>query len=278
MGRAECTTCGVAFAEEDLVAVEGALCCPRCFALTSTVAVPRGTADRGTADRDRSDLTQESLDAIAGEVPPGEGPVRRHGADRESGGTPTARLDCLVASIREWAAGRRWWVRAPVLVWMTWILAQYWSAPWYSTVFSGIDLAIHEIGHILWAPLGELMAFAGGTLTQLLAPVVAGVVFIRQRDWFAVSFAICWLGINCFEIVEYAGDALARQLPLVSPTTGAPQHDWAYLLSRFGILRHAHTVAAAWQWAGRIVMTLGIVFGGWVLWLMHSGREPEAGA
>lgn len=168
-------------------------------------------------------------------------------------------------------------MRAPVLVWMAWILAHYWSAPWYSTVFSGIDLAIHEIGHILWAPLGEFTGFAGGTLTQLLAPVVAGIVFVRQRDWFAVSFAVCWLGINCFEIVEYAGDALVRQLPLLSPTTGAPQHDWAYMLSRLGILRHADTVAAAWQWAGRIVMTLGIGFGAWVLWLMHRGQGMEAG-
>ena len=178
-------------------------------------------------------------------------------------------LDRLTLSVREWAAGKNWWIRAAVLVWMAWILVHYWSAPWYSTIFQGINLAFHEMGHIVFAPFGEFMGFAGGTLGQLLVPVAAGVALFRQRDWFAVSFAICWLGINCFEIVEYAGDALTRQLPLVSPTSGEPEHDWTYLLAELGILHHTETVAAAWQWAGRITMTAGIAFGGWVLWVMR---------
>lgn len=156
---------------------------------------------------------------------------------------------------------------------MAWILVHYWNAPWYSTLWRGIDLAIHEIGHILWSPLGEFLGFAGGTLTQLLAPLAAGVVLYRQRDWFGVAVAVCWFGINCFEIVEYAGDALARQLPLVSPTSGSPGHDWTYMLGELGLLRHAEAVAALWQWAGRITMTAGVVLGGWILWLMATRRH-----
>ncbi len=195
--------------------------------------------------------------------------VSSEGVDRaEDGG-----VGRLTGSVREWAAGRSWWVRAPVLLWMAWILVHYWDAPWYSTVFHGIDLAIHEIGHILWAPAGEFLGFAGGTLTQLLAPVAAGVVFLRQRDWFAVSFAVCWLGINCFEIVEYAGDALTRRLPLVSPSTAMPIHDWTYLLGELGILHHTDAVAAGWQWAGRVAMTAGIAFGAWVLWEMRNSEQ-----
>ena len=161
-------------------------------------------------------------------------------------------------------------MRAPVLLWMAWILVHYWSAPWYSTLFHGIDLVIHEVGHILFAPLGEFMGFAGGTLAQLLAPIGAGIAFYRQRDWFAVAIAGCWLGINCFEIVEYAGDALARQLPLVSPTSAEPEHDWTFMLARLGVLHHTDAVAAGWQWAGRVVMSAGIGFGAWVLWLMAT--------
>ncbi|MGK7313136.1 MAG: hypothetical protein ACN0LA_12930 [Candidatus Longimicrobiales bacterium M2_2A_002] len=286
MERADCTTCGVGFPLEDLIDVEGAPRCPRCFALTSSGhrGGVRNTdgAGRETQPADH-DFTPESLEAMAA-ADPGDGLTAADGAGRGSAPTDepasgeveqaVGGFGRLAASVREWAAGRNGWIRAPVLLWMGWILVHYWSAPWYSTVFSGIDLAIHEIGHILWAPFGELLASAGGTLTQVLAPAVAGVVFARQRDWFAVSFAACWLGINCFEIVEYAGDAMARQLPLVSPTTGSPQHDWAYMLSRLGILRHTDTVAAAWQWAGRIAMTAGIAFGAWILWLM---QRPETG-
>lgn len=184
----------------------------------------------------------------------------------------------LVGSVRGWAVGRSVWVRAPVLAWMAWILVHYWDAPWYSTIFRGIDLAFHEMGHIIWAPLGEFMGFAGGTLNQLLIPLAAALLFLRQRDWFAISFAVSWLGINCFEIAEYAGDALTRQLPLVSPTSGEPEHDWTYMLSRLGILYHTDTVAAAWMWAGRTAMVVGIGFGGWVLWEVWKGRgqRPEA--
>ncbi|MDX1673568.1 MAG: hypothetical protein R3314_02105 [Longimicrobiales bacterium] len=185
--------------------------------------------------------------------------------------------DRVATSVRAWAAGRSAWVRLPLLLWMAWILVHYWGDPRYSTIFRGVDLAIHEIGHILWAPLGEFMGFAGGTLTQLLVPVAAAVGFARQRDWFAVSFAICWLGINCFEIVEYAGDALTRRIPLVSPMSAEPEHDWTYMLAELGILDHTDAVAAAWLWAGRVTMTVGIAFGAWVLWEMRSGSRDRSG-
>lgn len=181
--------------------------------------------------------------------------------------------DRLEPSVREWAAGRNWWVRAPVLLWLGWILVGYWNDPLHRTLFHGIDLAFHEVGHILWSPLGEFMGIAGGTLTQLLLPVAAGIVLYRQRDWFGVAFAVSWVGINCFEIAAYAGDALTRRLPLVSTGAGEPIHDWTYMLAELGLLRHTDLVAGAWLWAGRITLTAGVAFGGWVLWLMGPGAD-----
>lgn len=185
-----------------------------------------------------------------------------------------ALLNRLEAAIRGWAAGRRWWVRAPLLAWLASILVRYWDDPAHTTIFHGIDLAFHEVGHILWSPLGEFMGMAGGTLTQVLIPVAAGAVLYRQRDWFGVAFAVAWVGINCFEVATYAGDALARRLPLVSPGGGEPIHDWTYMLGELGILQHTALVAAGWQWAGRLLMAAGITFGAWVLWLM--ARAPSS--
>lgn len=176
----------------------------------------------------------------------------------------------IQAAIRHDSAGKRWWVRAPVLAWLAWILVHYWNDPAHVTLFQGIDLAFHEIGHIVWAPLGEFMAMAGGTLTQLLLPVAAGTVLYRQRDWFGVAFAVSWVGINCFEIALYAGDAVVRRLPLVSPSTAEPLHDWAYLLGRLGALQHTGAVAMTWRWAGGILMTAGILLGARVLWVMAA--------
>ncbi|HSH44666.1 MAG TPA: hypothetical protein VK966_02360, partial [Longimicrobiales bacterium] len=118
----------------------------------------------------------------------------------------------------------------------------------------------------------------GGTLLEVAAPVAAGVVLYRQRDWFGVSVSLCWLGIVCFGVATYAGDAVARALPLVSPfgAEGAT-HDWANILGHFGALRHTATVAAAWEWGGRFFMTLGIVSGARILVIMrHETRAAGA--
>ena len=242
----------------DLIPVGERLVCPRCYALTTPATlVPSGPRPDAESSR--------GFDPAAAPVAASDAPASPQ---------PVPRLDRLRHSIRQWAAGRSWWIRAPVLAWMAWILFRYWDAPWYSTLWKGIDLAIHEIGHILWSPLGEFMGFAGGTLTQLLIPVAAGYMLYRQRDWFGVTIAVCWLGINCFETVEYAADAVARRLPLVSPSTATPMHDWTYLLSRLGLLDQTAEVAAAWQWAGRLIMGAGVAFGAWVLWLMHGASTP----
>jgi hypothetical protein len=156
------------------------------------------------------------------------------------------------------------------------VLHRSWDDPTATTIFQGIDLAIHEIGHIIWAPLGEFMGIAGGTLTQVLIPVAAGAVLYRQRDWFGVAIALAWVGIACFEVVIYAGDAIRRALPLVSPATAEPIHDWTYLLGRMNMLAHTEAVATAWQWAGRLLMSAGIIFGGRVLWIMATVTGPES--
>jgi hypothetical protein len=187
----------------------------------------------------------------------------------------TARLARLDATLRRWAAGRTWWIRVPVLLWLAWILLRYWDDPAATTLFHGIDLAIHEIGHILWSPLGEFWSIAGGTLTQVLMPVAAGVALYRQHDWFGVAFAVSWTGIACFETVLYAGDAVARRLPLVSPVTSEPIHDWNYLLGELNLLQHAGGVALAWQWAGRILMTAGVLMGARILWHMATAKAPS---
>lgn len=178
-----------------------------------------------------------------------------------------ARLD---ASIRRWAAGRNPWIRLPVLLWLAWILLRCWADPAAPTLFHGINLAFHEIGHILWSPLGEFMEMAGGTLTQLLVPAAAGALLYRQRDWFGVAFAIAWAGVAAFEVAVYSGDALSRTLPLVSTGGGEPIHDWTYLLGELDMLRHTDAVALGWQWTGRLLMAAGILLAARALWIMAT--------
>ncbi len=44
------------------------------------------------------------------------------------------------------------------------------AQPGRGTLLGGVDLAIHETGHLVFSPFGEFMGFAGGTLFQLIMP------------------------------------------------------------------------------------------------------------
>ena len=57
----------------------------------------------------------------------------------------------------------------------------------YSSIFDGINLVIHEAGHLAFSYFGELLEIAGGTILQLMAPIVAAFAFYRQKDYFAVT-------------------------------------------------------------------------------------------
>lgn len=99
-------------------------------------------------------------------------------------------------------------------------------------VIDALDLAIHETGHLLFTPFGELMHVLGGSLFQLLVPAAFMASFARRGDRFAVSIVAWWLAQNCWNISVYVADARAQALPLV----GGGEHDWWYLLGRAGWL------------------------------------------
>jgi hypothetical protein len=181
----------------------------------------------------------------------------------------------LLTEAAEWAQGRMWVPRLPLLLWLAWILKQHLHDPLYSSLFSGLNLGVHELGHFLFAPFGETLAVAGGTIAQCLLPLGAMLMFYRQRDFFAIAVALCWLGINFFGIAAYVGDARAQVLPLVSPVSGDPIHDWWYLLSHFGALENDRIISRRVYDLGVATMALGLVFGAWLLWQMAFSKTKE---
>jgi len=131
----------------------------------------------------------------------------------------------------------------------------------YSWIDS-LDTAIHETGHLVFAWGGEWLGFAGGTVFQLLVPVVFVVYFMRRRDGHAASVALWWVGQNCWNISVYIADARAQDLPLV----GGGLHDWAYLLGEAGWLAKDQELARAIHFLGVVLLV------GSVVWGVHSAR------
>lgn len=75
----------------------------------------------------------------------------------------------------------------------------------YQSIFGGINLAIHEGGHLFFMWFGsDFLTMAGGTLLQCLCPIVTGIMFYEQRDFFAIAIVCFWLGTNLAHIAPYA--------------------------------------------------------------------------
>jgi hypothetical protein len=113
--------------------------------------------------------------------------------------------------------------------------------PARGTLLDGVDLAIHETGHLVFGPFGEFVGFAGGTLFQLIMPALFAGYFWRRRDLHSASVALWWVGQNCGHVATYVADARAQELPLV----GGGEHDWFYLLSATGHLPQDLAIARA---------------------------------
>jgi hypothetical protein len=127
------------------------------------------------------------------------------------------------------------------------------------TILDGVDLAIHETGHLVFGPFGEFVGFAGGTLFQLIMPTTFVVYFARRGDGHAASVALWWVGQNCGHIAYYVADARAMALPLV----GGGEHDWNYLLGELGLLARDQSVSHAIIVTG-VLLVLGASAWGWV--------------
>jgi hypothetical protein len=55
-----------------------------------------------------------------------------------------------------------------------------------------VDLVFHEAGHVIFVPLGCFMSVLGGSLAQVLMPlVVAGFFLLKHDNSFGASVAVC---------------------------------------------------------------------------------------
>lgn len=126
------------------------------------------------------------------------------------------------------------------------------------------NLVFHEAGHILFSPFGRFMTVLGGSLTQVLVPLVCAGAFLWQtRDPFGAAVAIWWAGENLIDVAPYINDARELKLVLLGGRTGAEVegHDWEYLLYAMGLAHKDHTIAAAVQAIGILIMIAALVWG-----------------
>jgi len=121
------------------------------------------------------------------------------------------------------------------------------------------NLAFHEAGHVVFGIFGYTPGLYGGTLGQLVFPLVLAFTFMRQGALFSYAFALAWLFQNFFNIARYMADARSQVLPLV----GGGEHDWTNILSRWGMLQADTTLAnivTGLGWSGLLLIWLWLLY------------------
>lgn len=148
----------------------------------------------------------------------------------------------------------------------------------YWTIFGGITLVVHEAGHVIFSPFGEMLTVEGGSIAQLAAPLVVMLLFLRQREYFGISVAFAWLSISLTDLATYIGDARDQILPLVSMGSGDPIHDWHFILGHFGMLGDDHALARFTRLLSIASLAVALACGAWLCNAMRLSAGTPAPA
>jgi hypothetical protein len=145
---------------------------------------------------------------------------------------------------REWARGRMWVPRALLLLILVYIEILKIRDPTRWTIFYGITLGFHEMGHLLFAWAPHLITALMGSVFQVAVPVIVIIYFYRQPDYFGISVGGFWLSYSLYELSVYVGDARSQDLPLVGFASQEDlEHDWHFILGKLHMLPADHFFA-----------------------------------
>jgi len=171
------------------------------------------------------------------------------------------------------------WALVVVLALLTWRLARLPIDGSGDIGFLHLpDLVFHEAGHIILSPFGRFIGVLGGSLMQVVIPVVCAVAFVRQENAFGAAVCTWWAGQNVIDLAPYIADARRLQLVLLGGFTGqeVEGHDWEYLLTTVGWLRHDVALGRTAQAVGALVMTGAVLWAAVVASLSRSqDRKPS---
>ena len=133
----------------------------------------------------------------------------------------------------------------------------FWCAydPQQWHLIDGVNLVIHEAGHLVFSPLGEFMMIAGGSLFQVIMPAMFVSYFWYYGKYYSAALVFFWVGQSILNVSVYAGDSLDLQLPLLGGQDSV--HDWNYMLSSLNLLPATAKIAAAIRLLGTIVIAVG---------------------
>ena len=105
----------------------------------------------------------------------------------------------------------------------------------------GINLLIHEAGHVVFSLFGDAAGVLAGPALQLAVPLFITFQLWRRGESVPAAVSALWSAESVMYTAEYIADANRLALPLI----GGHPHDWRLLLGRAGALESAEEIGLA---------------------------------
>ncbi len=132
-----------------------------------------------------------------------------------------------------------------------------------------VNLIIHESGHFFFGWFGHTIMILGGTLGELIVPLLCAGYFFIQRETYGFTFCSFWFFENFPYIGTYMADARAGVLPLV----GSDESDWSILFGQWGLLLQDQAIGRAMRVIGWLGMLATVA---WLAYRILQSNRPTS--
>lgn len=131
-----------------------------------------------------------------------------------------------------------------------------------------VNLIIHEAGHFFFSWFGETIHILGGTLGELIVPLLCAGYFLWQRETAGFAFSCFWFFENFLYIGTYMADARTAALPLL----GSDESDWTILFGQWSLLAQDQKIGATTRILGWTGMLAAV---SWLAWRARKDAQAK---
>jgi hypothetical protein len=146
-------------------------------------------------------------------------------------------------------------------------------------IFVYLNIAVHESGHVLFRPFGELTMLIMGSGFEVLFPLAAGVMFLlHQRDLVATAVCWGWSASALASAATYIADGDDGRLALLGATGPDAAGDWERILGEefFDKVNLADSIAGTVRTFGFVLWFVALGLAAWVI--VRSRLQERAAA
>lgn len=155
-----------------------------------------------------------------------------------------------------WGARRLIRIAATLfLAWLGWVRYHDWPNA-NDSILHALILPIHETGHLVFMAFGQYLYAAGGSIFQILFPLIFAGYFLWKKDRYAATIPLWFAGVSAIDLVSYIKDAPFGEIELIGG-----EHDWSYLLGETRWMHAAGKIGDGVLHFGGLLIVVAVLLG-----------------